>query len=149
MILPITYAEILNSPNAPELLEEYSAECALEELGAINPKAETYAAMERTGNFQCFGAYEEHRLVGFASALVYVVPHYDKRIATVESLFVARVCSGWIGGKLLAAIADYGRKRDCEVVLYSAPVRSRLARMLFSHEPEYRNCSHVFIQRLR
>jgi hypothetical protein len=149
LILPITYAEILGSPNARELLEEYSAECALPELGPTNPQAETYAAMERTGNFQCFGAYEAGSLLGFAAPLTYVVPHYGTRIATVESLFMAAAHRGWMGGKLMRAIEEHSRAQGCAAMLYSAPVGSRLARLLFQSEPEYRNCSHVFIKRLK
>lgn len=149
VIRPVQFAEILDAPNAAELLEEYSAECALPELGPTNPQRETYAAMERSGIFQCFGAYEDGALAGFAAPLVYSVPHYGVRIATVESLFTAAAHRGWTGAKLMRAIEEHSREKGCAAILYSAPVGSQLARMLFQSEPEYRNCSHVFIKRLK
>lgn len=150
MIRPIRYAEILDAPNAQQLLEEYAAECALPELGAINPQREIYAAMERSGAFQCFGAHgEDGSLVGFAAPLTYVVPHYGTRIATVESLFMAAAHRGWTGGKLMRAIEEHARGQGSAAILYSAPVGSRLARLLFRSEPEYRNSNHVFIKRLK
>lgn len=166
-IRPVAYAEILGAGNARELLEEYAAECALPELGPVNPQAEIYAAIERTGAFQCFGMHlrcgqlrpegapadgdgiREEVLVGFASVLVYVVPHYGKRIATVESLFVAAAHrSGRRGNKLMKAVEEHARAQGCVAVLYSAPVRSQLARLLFLLETEYRNSNHVFLKRL-
>ncbi len=106
--------------------------------------------MEESTAFRCFGAFgEDGVLVGFASVLTYVVPHYGKRIATVESLFVAAAHRGWPGGKLMGAIEEHARAEGCLAILYSAPARSQLARLLFQSEPDYRNSHHVFIKRLQ
>jgi hypothetical protein len=150
VIRPISYSEILGAPNAAELLREYEEECSLPEIGRIDPQAATYAAMERSGAFQCFGLFEDDgSLVGFASVLVYVNPHYNKPIATVESLFVAeahRSGSAWF--QLRGALKEYSRRRGCVALLLSAPVGSKLARLLFVEEDECRNSNHVFITRL-
>lgn len=147
-IRPIRYAEILEALNAQELLEEYAAECSLPELGPIEPQVEAYAVMERSGAFQCFGVYEDGGLVGFASALTYIVPHYGKRIATVESLFLAAAHrSGRTGNTLMSAIEEYARKQGCVVILYSAPASSQFERLLRLLKP-YRHSNTVFLRSL-
>ncbi len=147
-IRPVAFAEILGAPNAPELLAEYAAECALPELGAIEPQAEMYAVMEESGAFQCFGVYRDGQLSGFASALVYVVPHYGKRIATVESLFVAAASRRTgAGTKLMSAIEEHARERGCVAILYSAPAASQFESLLKMLTP-YRHSNTVFLRSL-
>lgn len=149
-VVPVAYSEILGAANAAELLAEYAAECSLPEIGAIDPQAATYAAMERTGAFQCFGVFADGALVGFASLLVYVNPHYNKPVATVESLFVAAAHrSGEAWYQLKAALKEHSRKRGSVVLLVSALVNSKLARLLFLDEDEFRLSHHVFLGRLR
>lgn len=147
-VLSISYAEILGAPNAAGLLREYEAECSLPELAPIAPQAEAYAAMERTGNFQCFGVYEGDVLLGFASVLTYVVPHYGKRIATVESFFLAGAHRrGRTGHGLMNAIEDFARERECVVVLYSAVAGSQFEQLLRMLKP-YRHSNTVFLRTL-
>lgn len=144
----ISYAEILGAPNAAELLAEYEAECSLLELAPYSPQVDAYAAMERTGNFQCFGVYEGEVLLGFASALVYVVPHCGKRIATVESFFLAGAHRrGRTGHALMNAIEDFGRQRACVLVLYSAVAGSQFEQLLRMLKP-YRHSNTVFLRTL-
>ncbi len=148
MVRRITFAEILDAPNAPDLMEEYSAECALPELAPIDPQRDAYAAMEATGAFQCFGAFEGRALAGFAAALVYAVPHYGKRIATVESLFLAAGHRrGRAGNQLMNAVEDYAREQGCLVILYSAPAASQFERLLRVLRP-YRHSNTVFLRSL-
>jgi len=148
IIRPIAYSEILNAPNATELLAEYAAECALPEIGPIDPQADMYALMEQSRAFQCFGVYEGPELVGFASFLAYVVPHYGKRIATVESLFIARSeRKGRAGNELMAAIEEYARRCGCVAILYSAPADSQFEQLLGLLRP-YRHSNTVFARSL-
>lgn len=148
MVGQVSYAEILAAPNARELLEEYSAECSLPEIGQSDPQTEVYAAMERSGAFQCFGVYEGGGLVGFASVLMYVVPHYGRRIATVESLFLAAAHrSGRTGHGLMSALEEYARENGCVAILYSAPAGGQFERLLRLLKP-YRHSNTVFLRSL-
>ena len=70
MIRPVSYAEILNAPNAPILLAAYGAECSIPEIGDINPQPAMYEQLEQTGMFQAFGAFEHDELIGLAAVLV-------------------------------------------------------------------------------
>jgi len=74
MIRPVSYADIFNHPSFSALTEEYGAECST--LGRPNPQPDLYDLLERSGGFQAFGVYEDEALVGYASVLIYVLPHF-------------------------------------------------------------------------
>lgn len=147
-ILPIRYSDVLNAPNAAELLAEYSAECSIPEIGPVNPQPQIYAALEANGAVQIFGAYMHGVLRGFASVLVTVLPHYGQTAATVESLFVSAPFRRYsLGTYLTHAIEDYARERGAKVILYSAPTDSKLEKMLSLHKV-YRRTNSVFCRPL-
>lgn len=147
MIRPISCTEILREENA-DLLSEYAAECSIPEIGAIAPQAALYEAMERTGLMRTFGAYADGVLAGFATILIYVLPHYGRKIATVESIFVARGHrKATLGKDLMRTIEDCARGQGCAVMLYSTPTGSRLERLL-SLLKGYRRTNAVFTRRL-
>jgi GNAT superfamily N-acetyltransferase len=141
MIAPVTYLDILA---APELLAEYAAECSIPEIGTVNPQAETYAALEKAGVVQMFGAFYVEHMVGFASVLVTVLPHYGKKVATLESLFVSQANrSGGLGAHLISAVEEFARQAGCVAILYSAPAGGSLEKLLNLHK-KYRHTNTVF-----
>ncbi len=148
-IKAICHAEILGAPNAAELTREYAAECSIPQIGPIDPQADLYARMEASGNFQAFGMFEGERLIGFASALVYTVPHYGRRVATVESIFLERAHrNGRNGNALMNAIEGYAKEGKCEAILYSARTGSQFERLLTLRRP-YERTNSVFLRILR
>lgn len=128
MIVPVSYAEILDAPNAQELIDGYAREGSLEELGTPSPQRELYKLLELSGGFQAFGVYRKNVLIGFASVIIYVLPHYGKKIAVTESIFISPGHYG--GGALLRHIKKYARENGCGWFLYSAPTGSRFDRIL-------------------
>jgi hypothetical protein len=149
VVRPVSYAEILNAPNAAELLKEYAGECSIPKIGQINPQAELYAQMEQSGRFQVFGAFDDDDLAGFAAVLVYLNPHYGKMIATVESLFLARNRrNSRTGNSLMNAIENYAKEKDCEAILYSARTGSQFEKLLTILMP-YQRTNSVFLRRLQ
>ena len=123
----------------------------------ICPQADLYARMEASGSFQVFGIYDiprfqvfdEERLCGFATVLVYVVPHYGRRIATVESLFLrAGSRNRPNGNALMDAVEGYAKEHGCEAILYSARTGSRFERLLSLLKP-YERTNSVFLRCLR
>jgi GNAT superfamily N-acetyltransferase len=136
-----TYAEILESR---DLLEEYAAECSIPEIGPINPQAEMYRAMEGMGLAHMFAGFHGEQLVGFASLLVSILPHYGKKAATVESLFVdKRHRANGYGIEIVDAMEEFAKGEGCIVILYIAPVGSQLERLL-SLKKGYRKTNSVF-----
>lgn len=140
-----TYAELIAQA---ELVKEYAAECSLPEIGEVQPNGEIYAAMERVGVAQVFGAYDGEQMIGFAGVLMPVMPHYSKRVATVESIFVteSQRKSG-IGKELMRTIEQYAKEQGCTAILYSAPTSGKLERMLMLSK-RYRQTNSVFCRGL-
>ena len=149
LIRPVSYAEILSAPNAERLMSDYAAECSIPELGPINPQRELYAAMEQSGAMQAFGVYEEGTLIGFMTVLIWTVPHYGKKIASTESIFLAseRRDSG-IGANMLQYIEEYAKGNDCAAIQYTAPVNSRFARLLAINVDRYRRTNSIYLRNL-
>lgn len=148
IIRPVSYRQLLDDPECEALLADYSEECSLPELGKISPQRELYAVMETAGGLQCFGVYENRHLIGFISLLIYTLPHYGKRIATTESIFLSRKYrTGRAGMEMLRLIEDYAKEKDCTAVLYTAPVYSRFSALL-SVSRDYRHSNNVFVRSL-
>lgn len=147
MIRAVSYAEILGAPNAKDLLAAYGAECSIPEIGEVNPQAEIYAQMEKSGQFQVFGAFEDE-LIGFASVLCSTLPHYGKKIGIVESIFLLpSKRSSKTGNGLMNAIENWAKEKNCEVILYNARTGSQFEKLLLMLTP-YQRTNSVFLRRL-
>jgi len=151
-VLPIRYSDILASP----LIAEYAAECGIPAIGKPDPQPAMYEQMESCGLMQCFtvqrvfedGAWVRNLMIGFATVLVSILPHYGKKVATVESLFVtARERKGMPGGYLLKMIETHAMKSGAEAILYSAPVGGDFEAFLNGRK-EYAHTNSVFCRRL-
>lgn len=148
VIFPVTYRQILDDPEAQILMSEYAWECSMPELGDVNPQRELYQAMEDSGGLKSFGVYKEDKLIGFATLLIYVLPHYGKKIATTESIFIAIDHRNSVAGaRLLSFLEDYAKGQGCEAFLYTAPEGSRFSALL-SIKDEYRHSNNVFVRGL-
>lgn len=140
-IRAIQCAEVFAAPESKALLAEYAAECSIPAIGKIDPQPKLYDALERSGALTCFGAYRHGELVGFATVLVTVLPHYGKAVATMESIFVSAAHrKGGAGTGLLRTVEAYAKERGCAALLYSAPAGGRLEMMLMlSKDPKRTN----------
>jgi GNAT superfamily N-acetyltransferase len=149
IIRPTTCSVLFQEPNIKVLLDEYAAECSITDLGSISPQCSTYDIMEATGGLQAFGVYDGVMLVGFAVVLIYTLPHYGKRVATTESIFLSKDHRhGDIGGRLLLFIESYAKSKGCIAFLYSAPAGSQFDHLLATNVDRYRNTSNVYLRSL-
>lgn len=145
-IRPISYVEVLDSP---ALLAEYGAECSIPEIGTPDPQRETYARMESAGLMHSFGVFDGKELVGFAAILVFVLPHYGKQIANVESLFLRKSHRlGYAGIKLLRQIELWAEKKQCVGMLYNARAGSGLEALLSVLPRRYERTNSVYLRSL-
>ena len=145
-IYPISFAYILGHPDRKRLLDEYAAECAQPELGETCPQPALYEVMEKSDTLRVFGVFEGEKLIGFAALLLYVLPHYGKKVATTESIFIsAEKRSTGAGAKLLQFIERYAEQNGCKAVLYTAPTHSQFSRVLEAQD-RYRHSNNVFIR---
>lgn len=148
-VRPVSYAEVLNAPNAAILLAAYGIECSIPEIGEINPQAKLYEQMEQSGRFQVFGAFEGNDLAGFAAVLVYLNPHYGKMIATIESLFLSPAYRNTRAGHdLMNALEEHAKGKGCEAILYSARTGSQFEKLLSMLHP-YKRTNSVFLRQLQ
>ena len=129
-IQPVSYLTILDDPCAPELLRSYAEDCLVPDA---EPQRPLYAAMEKMGTLQCFGAYFSPgagitpKLIGFISVMRTIVPHDGHLIAAVESVFVDRDYRSTGAFFLLVAAAEqYATDCGCRCLLASARIGSAL-----------------------
>lgn len=119
------------APALEALLAEYAAECAIDGLGVPDAQIETYQRMEAAGILHLLGAFINGDLVGFVSLLVSELPHYGRRVATTESLFVAKCArKSGAGLKLLKTSEQLAASLGAVGLLISAPYGGRLAKVL-------------------
>jgi hypothetical protein len=147
-VLPVRAGDLLTDPGGDTLFAAYAEECSIPAIGKPNPQPEIYQMMEEAGLLKCFGLYDGPTLVGFASVLVTVLPHYGKQAATVESIFVSREYRDGIGSaKLLNNVEAFAGATGCVVILYIAPVGSEFAQFLEGRD-KYERTNSVFCRRL-
>lgn len=140
--------DIFDDPASAELFAEYAGECANPVTGAAPPVRAMYEALEESGAVRCVAAYCDGALCGFACVSMVVAPEFEMRWARVERLFVGRAARPTgLGAMLMRRIEDDARDAGCVDIYYSAPIGSRLAKLLFLRE-EYRKTNHIFTRRL-
>lgn len=134
--------------NSKALIAEYAEECSITAIGEIDPQSEIYAKLENVGMSQSFMVYSGGEEIGFAIVLTPVLPHYGKRVATMESLFVSKDHrSSGAGRILMKAVEDYAKQIGCAGILYSSPTGGQLERLLEASK-EYQRTNAVFFRRL-
>lgn len=142
---PCPVAEVLA---CTELIAEYAAECSIPAIGEINPQHDAYATMEKAGLLQSFMVGADGINVGFAIVLTPILPHYGKRIATLESLFVTKESrSSSAGRELMRTVEKYAEDAECIGILYSAPAGGQLEGLLNARK-EYQRTNAVFYRSL-
>lgn len=147
VIRPCTVAEVERAGTLPALLAQYGEESRIPEFGEASASFEIYRAMEAAGALHLVGIFAPY-LVGFASLLVYDMPHYQgRRISTMESLFVAQHArGGGTGLRLLRAAEARAKELGAIALMVSAPVGGRLAKVL--PRSGYRQTNEVFMRAL-
>jgi hypothetical protein len=142
-----TFDEIASAPNFLDLCEEYARESAITELGAPTMNCDTYRAMEAAGILRAVLAEQDGQLVGFATLIVSELPHFSKRVASVESIFIAgaaRNGGAWL--TLRSAVERLATECGAVGILFSAPVNGRLDAIL--PRSGYRPTSRVYFRSL-
>ena len=124
-------AEIESASSFKDLLAEYAGESAIEGLPPPSARMPFYYALEKTGAFSVYGAFEEEDLIGFITVLTSVLPHYSTTVAVTESFFVASQHRDTGAGlKLLREAEDYAKERGSPGLLVAAPAGGSLAMVL-------------------
>ena len=147
-IQQVSFSAILDAPNAAALLREYEAECSIPAIGPIKPNRAIYEQLEQNGVAYCFGVYLGDVLVGFANLLMTVMPHYSRKVATLESIFVMREARGMVSGaELMRRIEQFALDAGCVGILYSARAGSSFEALLDAKK-DYQRTNSVFFRSL-
>jgi GNAT superfamily N-acetyltransferase len=103
--------------------------------------------MENAGLLHSFMVLENGEKIGFAMVVTPVMPHYGKRVASIESLFVTkgRRSSG-AGLELMRVVEKFVDQLGCVGILYSSPAGGQLERLLEASKA-YRRTNAVFYRR--
>ncbi len=145
MVKRVSFTEVLKHA---DLISEYAAECSISAIGPIDPQPHIYEAMENAGVSQCFGAFLDGQIVGFCNVLTTVLPHYGRKMATIESLFVSKAHRNTSAGKdLMRAVETFAKESGCVGVLYSAPAGGQLEELLLLRK-SYQHTNTVFYRTL-
>lgn len=128
MIRPVSYVDILDAPNASELLNEYAEECVISDH---DPQRDMYRAMHDAGILHCFGFFDEEVLVGFVTIISTVMPHNGKKLANIESIFLQGSRRGTGAGlKLIEQAEKFAKESGSVALLYCPRIGSRMAKIL-------------------
>ncbi len=137
----VSFTEVLSHT---DLIAEYAAECSIPAIGPIDPQPQLYQAIENAGVMQCLGVFLDGQIVGFCNVLMTILPHYGRKMATIESLFVSKAHRNTsAGSELMKAVEAHAKDAGCVGILYSAPTGGQLERLL-ECKKRYRRTNAVF-----
>lgn len=140
-----TIADLRDDPRMAQLIEAYTAESGVAEMGAACPQWQVYEAMEQAGLLYPFRVKQGHDLIGFGVLLWATVPHFGKPFASIESFYIDEEHrAGGIGLRLLDALQNKAKSKGLNVIMATAPVGSALARVL--PRKGYRHSNEVFVR---
>jgi GNAT superfamily N-acetyltransferase len=147
VIKQVTCQELAGDQRFIELIEEYADESAIAGMPRPDYQFSIYRMMEMMGDFHLIAAYINEELVGFLTMSVTVLPHYGKRVATVESYFVTQSHrKGGPGLDLLRAAEWLAKANGAVGILVSAPQGGKLARVM--PRAKYKHTNEVFFKEL-
>lgn len=132
IIKKCSVALVEEQSNFSDMLKEYEEESVIEGAPPIQAKMEMYHELEKSGNFQVFGAFVYDQLVGFVTVLVAVLPKRGVLMGIIESYFVISAFRGGTnaGKKLLDEAKKYAKERGASCVLVTAITGSDLEKVM-------------------
>lgn len=144
----ISVQDAIDSQELGVLLDGYSRESAMPEIGTPDAQLHMYAAMEQAGALHAIGAYQSGDLIGFLLMIVSVLPHYGKPVGSTESFYVADYARHTGAGlELLREAERWALEMGAAAFLVSAPTRSRLEVVM--QRQGYRQSNVVFAKGLQ
>jgi N-acetylglutamate synthase-like GNAT family acetyltransferase len=133
--------ELEQAPEFGALVDEYALEACRADLGAIGVQVDQYKLLESHGLMRFLSAWRGQELVGFATVVATIAPHYGKKVATTETLFLSESArDGGAGLDLLKLAEQTASEMGAVGFFVSAPVGGALSKILprvgFKHTNE-------------
>lgn len=127
-IKPCRSSDILGDA---DMIAEYASESSITHMPPINAQADMYAMLETSGAMRCYGAYKDGVMVGFATVLTSVLPHYGALTSITESIFIIKKHrKSGAGMALIRHIENDSADRGSVGLLVSAPSGGSLSKVL-------------------
>lgn len=143
-----SYSEASADPDFEVLVTAYAIESSIAGLPTPKGNMDSYIALENAGLMYSYCAYLDDKMIGFANALVVVMPHYGEKIATMESWFVAEEFRyTGVGLQLKKQIEATVKEAGAVGILVSTPVDSTLA-LVMERQKSYVESHRVFFKAL-
>lgn len=140
-------SDLEQAPEFGALVDEYALEAARADLGGIRVQVGQYKQLEAIGMMRFVAAWRGAELVGFATVMVAIVPHYGKPVATTETLFVSSGArAGGAGLAMLKEVELIAKDMGAEGVFVSAPAGGVLSKVL--PRTGFRHTNEVFFKGL-
>ena len=131
-ILPVSFRDILDAPNAAFLIHAYSASCIVPDA---EPQRPLYEAMERAGILHGFAAYANGSLIGFASVICSIMPHDGHLVGTMGEMFIDLPYRGTDAEDLLlSALEQTAADAGCRCFVCLARIDSKYSKRLAQRE---------------
>lgn len=138
--------DIENAPNVVGLLDEYSHECAIEGLPVPTANWPLYTKLEINGALQFLSATSNGWLIGLATVISTIVPHYAAITSVMESLFVLpEYRKTGAGLKLMRLAEKHAKEMGATGLLISAPFYGSLVNLL-EKDNNYKETNRVFFR---
>lgn len=143
-----TVVHMATLPEFWPLVQAYANESQNPVLGAVAvPNIKHYGALEDAGLLRSVGAWADGKLVGLANVLTSRMPHHDKSICVMESLFLhPDHRAGGLGLRLLRA-AEALAAETGDALFVTAPPRGALMRVI--RRLGYSSAGATFVKALR
>lgn len=129
-IKSFTVSEVIQHPDFNAVVEDYTAESGNPDLGPGMPALDLYKQLESAGLFRVECAVDGDRLVGMVTVLVTVYPHFGKKVASIESLWLSKdYRKGPAGLKLIRRAQVMAKEMGAVGAYFGAREGSRLAQL--------------------
>lgn len=129
-ISQVSFVHLARHAGFMDLTREYDAECSIKNLPPIDWQSGPYIALEKTGLYKCLVAREQGVALGFAGIIISNIPHYNRVMATTESIFVGSAYrKKGVGLKLIKAAEQLAKDEGCVALFLTAPHGSRLTQL--------------------
>lgn len=146
-IKQVTFDQLYNDISFPPLLEEYGIESKIDGLPPVKARVEWYQHYEKLGVIYIVAAYLDSKLIGLASVLSPIMPHYSAVVSVCESLFVMKEFRKTGAGlKIIKACEEHAKKSGSGGLMISSKLGSSLAELL-SNSKGYKETNRVFFRK--
>jgi GNAT superfamily N-acetyltransferase len=144
----IAYRELDCLPEFHRIIDEYTAESAVEEMLPIKTNVDLYNRLHEAGSLTTLAAYDDELLIGYANFIMTPNLHYSKTVAGTESFFVkAEYRKTGAGIVLLKEMEKLAKEMGAVAFLVSAPTDSKLSTVMDKNKA-YKETNKVFFRSL-